>query len=178
MTMYASMNSSTQMLTGRWFYVPNSFEPSAGEEEVSFDDFDFQGNPVEAHKIIGGVPVFQTDLQHIPHVVDISSDATDTDGDGVDDIAKGTANFATLTLQKKDTQETSLVAAGDDDTVFLRPSKGTITNTGDVNLYKVDLVNGAVTLRWHAADEMGLAELEVVSDNPNIEPSYYKLAFR
>lgn len=173
--MFVAIRTADGTLTGPRYAVSGGHELAIGEEEFDAGDYVFI-HPLRAYKVVNGVIEFQTNLRKIPHYIRISSDASDTDQDRIDDVS--IASYATLTLQKRDSNGDALTGVKHNDKIFLRPTKGKITNEANVNIYSTNLVNGALTIRWHGGDSMGVGKLEVYVRRKIVRVTTYELVFR
>jgi len=79
----------------------------------------------------------------------LTTTETDTDSDGIIDIAGDDVATATINIQKKDKDDVDMVAAGDNDAVFIELS------VGASSVASLSLVNGAGSFVLQSGPNVG-----------------------
>lgn len=94
---------------------------------------DLMDNPSRYFYVDGGV------VKDHYGTLELSSNQTDTDGDGIQDMASDGIALATYTIKKKDVNGNYATGAGDNDSIAI------VATRGKLSVRAVSLVNGQAT---------------------------------
>lgn len=79
--------------------------------------------------------------------LELSSNQTDTDGDGIQDMASDGTSLATYTIKKKDASGNYATGAGDNDSIAIAATRGKLSARA------VSLVNGQASFTLKSIEE-------------------------
>lgn len=132
---------------------------SRGASDGVFDDanhgttIEFNGRmPAPFEKVYDDTPGSEdlNDNVGFDHVIVVSVDVADTDGDGIPDLAADGVATATISLDKRDAAGVPQHAVGDNDDFFVEVS------AGELDMSSGSLVNGQKDIVLQASTQKGL----------------------